>query len=113
MIAVYQAHFNSSGALDEITPVSDFAPSSDYYQSDRSHIDSEVTAVNEKPAEYSNATDPYRTGGGEYFVVVKNEQGSLGRYSISVDAPAFQPLSANPSTNLYVSAVTGSARACG
>ena len=35
---------------------------------------------------YAGADDQYGTGGGMYYVVVKNEQGTRGQYRIEVDA---------------------------
>src|SRR5262249_50685997 len=44
-------------------------------------------------------SDPYGTGGGEYFVVVRNQEGSLGQYRVEVDVPSFPMLGATTAGN--------------
>ena len=120
-IALYQAHFDpTTHLIDSLVPISDSGPSKDWDPESRSPIDSRIHVNNFVTTEYPNvnpagstqtndAYEPYENGGGEYFVIVKNEQGSLGRFSVTVTGPAFQPLSANPSGdgNLYQAATQG------
>jgi hypothetical protein len=68
----------------------------DWYQADRSQIDAQIYVNNfEWVKAIQPGTDPYGTGGGMYFVVVRNEQGTSGDYTIEVDAPPMPVGNAN------------------
>ncbi len=58
----------------------------DWYAADRSQIDAETFINNVDYLKYTQTgTDPYGTGGGMYFVVVRNQEGSQGQYILEVD----------------------------
>jgi GEVED domain/CARDB len=69
---------------------------SDWFPADRSTLDDQTHVNFFDQIEHSNSGF-YLTGGGEYYVVVKSEEGTLGDYRIEVDAQPF-PLLGQGST---------------
>jgi hypothetical protein len=113
---VYTAKYDPSGVLylgtiDNFVPNSNnqpFPPESvgfdfDWYQADRSKIDAQSFINDFNIMKYTQPnTDPYSTGGGMYFVVVRNEQGSTGNYTIEVDTPPMPLGDANTNLTTYM-----------
>ena len=100
-LRLYRARFKPDGTLDYLGQIAEAAPSRDWYPADRSQIDAQTYINDFDTIDYDFGgdnlghgpdADPYHTRGGQYFVVVKNEEGTQGRYRIEVDAPTFPPL---------------------
>ncbi|MEM7313844.1 MAG: hypothetical protein AAF497_11900, partial [Planctomycetota bacterium] len=70
----------------------------DWYPADRSVIDDQSYINNFNAISYGEIEANYETGGGLYYVVVKNEQGTIGDYRIDIDATPFPLL--GDATNL-------------
>ncbi len=74
----------------------------DWFPADRSQLDDQTYVNYFDPIGYGQTTpsagnDFYLTEGGAYYVVVKNEQGTVGDYRIEVDTAPF-PLLGNAAT---------------
>ena len=46
--------------------------------------------------------NPYGNGGGAYYIVVRNQQGSQGQYRVEVDAPSFPQLGGTSAGNAQI-----------
>jgi hypothetical protein len=94
-IRLYKAHFDANDNIDYIGAVPNTSPSFDWFPADRSEIDAQVyvnqfhqPTTTSQTLEYTDFTQKqYDTGGGMYFVVVKGQEGTTGRYTLHVDAP--------------------------
>jgi len=82
-LKIYQARLDGNGAVRYIAETTRVDPGlGDWFPADRSVIDDQT---------YINDFDALALGsqGAMYYVVVKNEQGTQGRYRIEVDVPSF------------------------
>lgn len=95
-IHVYRAKYDANGVL-YLGSMDHVTQSFDWYPADRSEIDAQTFINDFDGLKYTQpGTNPYGTGGGMYFVVVRNQEGSQGKYTIEVDTPAM-PLRGNNS----------------
>ena len=100
-IQIYQAHYDATNQVDYLQSIAGINPNNDWYPADRSTILSQIYVNNFGALQYGNATDFYGTGGGEYYVVVKNSEGSVGSYKLVVDTGAM-PLTGSSGSNRQV-----------
>lgn len=106
-IEIYRARYAADGTVSYIAAVPEVSPNLDWFPADRSQIDAQIHINDFDLLGYSNPNNPYGTGGGEYYIVVKNEQGTQGQYHIEVDAQSFPELGGTnlPADNTYPDAL--------
>jgi hypothetical protein len=119
-IKVYRAHFDNSGSqvVQYLEQIPNVYGSFDWMPADRTTVDAQVIVNDYETLQYGIPNNPYRDAsdfnrpsGGMYFVVVKNQEGSLGRYRVEVDAPNFPQLGGISATTVpsYVNALANQA----
>jgi streptogramin lyase len=107
-IRIYQVHYDSNNEFEYLQSVNGIDPNNDWYPADRSTILSQSYVNNFDALKYTagnfdgGLTDFYGTGGGEYYVVVKNSEGSVGQYKLVVDTGS-PPLTGNLGQVAYLS----------
>jgi hypothetical protein len=118
-LRVYKAHLDQSGQVVYLAAIDNVPLSLDWFQTDRSKIDAQNYINDFDLVRYSSAdfdsppnvdTDPYGTGGNLYYVVVKNQEGTQGRYKLVVDTASMPLVGINPPTgggNPYLNATRG------
>jgi hypothetical protein len=102
-LKVFKAHYASDGSLEYLQEISGVPPSFDWFPADRSRIDAQSYINDSTLLQYTaddfdsgSMADSYGTGAGEYFVVVKGQEGTTGTYRLVVDTPSMPVLGANP-----------------
>ena len=101
-LKVYQARLSETGTVRYLAESTRVDPGlGDWFPADRSVIDDQT---------YINDFDALALGsqGPMYYVVVKNEQGTQGRYRIEVDVPSF-PLLGGTDSDDYADALVAEA----
>ncbi len=98
-LQIYRAVFDNQGNVSYLRKVGQGAAGEnlsdlDWFPSDRSEIDAQAYVNDFEMLKYSPGQgcavgSCYGTGGGMYFAVVKNEQGTQGRYRLEVDTASF------------------------
>ena len=93
-LKLYRAVFGANGAVDHLVEMNEVYASRDWFGADRSIVDAQTYVNDFDLLAYETgqgcSTACYgASGGGMYFAVVKNQEGSLGRYQLEVDAPSF------------------------
>src|SRR5207248_9899819 len=93
-VRVYKAGYAKNGVLI-LQAINGVNSSQDWYPADRSAIDAQnyitdfASNLNYAAGDTYPVPDSYGTGGGMYFAVVRNEEGSLGTYRLEVDSTPF------------------------
>ena len=107
-LKLYRAHFDSNRQVDSLTEITNVQRNDNWFPADRSLIDAQTYVNYFDQIRYDSSTDPYGTGGGLYYVVVKNQEGTTGNFRLVVDTAPFPILgnSANPPVN-YLDATRG------
>jgi len=105
-LRLYQARFNPAGNVSYLGGIAGVSPGlGDWFPADRSAIDDQTYVNDFDLLGYTTPHNQYETNGGMYYVVVKNEQGTQGRYRIEVDVPSF-PLLGDIAAGGYADAQT-------
>jgi hypothetical protein len=105
-VRVYRGTYDANGVLF-LDQISNLAPNTDWYPADRSAIDAQVYATDfETTLKYAAGPNPFGTGGGMYFAVVRNEGGSQGAYRLEVDTAPF-PLAGDAQGHVTTFPVSG------
>lgn len=103
-LKIYQARFDGPDKIRYLGQVEGVGPGlGDWFQADRSVIDDQTIVNDFDLLAYGplNTEDQYGTNGGMYYVVVKNEQGTQGRYRIEVDVQSFPLLGSTEGGDYY------------
>jgi hypothetical protein len=91
-LRVYKAAFDhSTHAVMGLQQIDNVGPNLDWFAADRSRIDAQSYINDFDLLKYDAPEDPYGTGGNLYYVVVKNQEATQGRFKLVVDT-ASMPL---------------------
>jgi hypothetical protein len=85
-LKVYKAAFDSSHAVTSLQTIDQVGPNLNWFPADRSKIDAQTYINDFGLIGYAGNDNPYGGAGGNlYYVVVKNQEGTRGRFKLVVD----------------------------